>query len=1040
MVFTRSQKRSLEHWGPGESSNSKRVRVDDTTGPIDPNGQPVITDQDLMFLSSEEDMHTENEAEMTDNSTDTDSEIDSVSTGMTEVTSDTSDHSVDFAEDCVILPDTTRGRRVEPQVVSTRGLQDIIAETMSSWKHKIAQRRASNNPYDIFLQYIDDIHAGSFFERSPVEESKDKLKDAIPEDDIKQFNQQLQQLQDQYKANAPSIIDILKMDIAPDQKQKLLEKLHHYANADILTGEYNATLKHLVTHINKTQDPELFKLEQQVIRSAQSEEYSDDYRKKLLTSHMSFDNKVIAFKRLEIMERYEETDSSEFAKYKNWMDILLSVPFGRYISIPSLRELPDKQHAIDYISNVRTVLDNRLLYLEKPKDQIINVVSQMIRNPEFSINALGLYGGAGLGKCLGVDTPVLMYDGSIKMVQDIRVGDVLMGDDSTPRNVLSLARGREELFEVHHTLHNESYVVNKSHILTLKMSDNKKVFDRKNRNSFVVKWFDNQTITVRSKHFHYNTENKESMQRHARAFFDSIGEDKVVDIPLTKYMELSPKYKKSLQGFKVGVDFAVKEVEFDPYILGVWLGDGSSAKSEITNQDARILHHLAHTLPKYNCCLEHRDKYTYSIKGVSKGVGCNRFLNTLKNLDLLNNKHIPDAYKINSRQNRLELLAGLLDSDGHLRTGNAGYEITQKNSRLAEDIVYLCRSLGFQCKSRKIMKGCYYTGEYKVGEYTLIYIYGNGLEHIPVLCPRKKANARRQIKDPLVTAIDIVPKGVGEYYGFVIDGNHRFMLGNFIVTHNTSIVKSIAEAMGRPFRSISLGGESDASILTGHGFTYVGSNTGRLIDTLIETKCMNPVILFDELDKVSQTHHGREIIGSLIHMTDTTTNTRYNYDKYFAGVEFDLSKILFVFTYNDPSKVDKILLDRLFKIKVENYTFKEKLNITQRHLIANILEEFQLTTQDIQFEDEAVQYVVSGSKADEGMREIKRKFEIIVSRINTLLLTDKDSAIIKLKYGELYTDFQQLPVTVKKHHVDILLQDSIAMNGDTPPPPMGMYL
>jgi ATP-dependent Lon protease len=261
-------------------------------------------------------------------------------------------------------------------------------------------------------------------------------------------------------------------------------------------------------------------------------------------------------------------------------------------------------------------------------------------------------------------------------------------------------------------------------------------------------------------------------------------------------------------------------------------------------------------------------------------------------------------------------------------------------------------------------------------------------------------------------------------------------------TGKTNLVKSISEALGRPYRTISLGGESDSSLLTGHGFTYVGSCPGRIIEILRETKCTNPIILFDELDKVSETHHGKEIIGNLIHMTDSSTNNKYNYDKYFSGLEFDLSKVLFIFTYNDESKVDPILADRLFKIQVDNYSIKEKLEITKTHLIKSILDQYCFSNDDIQFDDNALNYIVESSKSDQGMRDIKRKFEIIVSRVNTLMLTDPDTDIVRLQYKSLYKYFNNVskPVKILREHIDTLLLDSISndTNGDNPP--FGMYI
>jgi ATP-dependent Lon protease len=259
-------------------------------------------------------------------------------------------------------------------------------------------------------------------------------------------------------------------------------------------------------------------------------------------------------------------------------------------------------------------------------------------------------------------------------------------------------------------------------------------------------------------------------------------------------------------------------------------------------------------------------------------------------------------------------------------------------------------------------------------------------------------------------------------------------------TGKSSIVASIAEALERPFRMISLGGESDSSSLSGHGFTYIGSAPGRLIEILRESKTMNPVILVDELDKISQTTQGREIIGALIHLTDTTTNSRYNYDKYFSGIEFDLSKILFVFTYNDPNEIDKILADRLHQIKVENYTPKQKFEIAKRHLIKTVLKSLNFSESDIIFDDECINYIISKSIDDEGMRSIKTKLEIICSRINTLLMTLPEDEIVDLPYKNLYPSYRNIPVNVSTNHIDLFLKDSPAQAINNNSPPMGMYL
>lgn len=260
-------------------------------------------------------------------------------------------------------------------------------------------------------------------------------------------------------------------------------------------------------------------------------------------------------------------------------------------------------------------------------------------------------------------------------------------------------------------------------------------------------------------------------------------------------------------------------------------------------------------------------------------------------------------------------------------------------------------------------------------------------------------------------------------------------------TGKTELASSIAKALNRPLRTISLGGESDSSNLTGHNFTYVGSQAGRFIEILKETQTMSPIILLDELDKLTSTEKANEIIGTLIHLTDSTTNNKYNIDKYFSGVEFDLSKVLFIFTYNDPTKIDKILSDRLYKIKVDNYNFKEKLEIVNKHLINNILNKLQLS-ESISFSQEAIEHLVRESQKDEGLRTIKTKIKIILTRINMLLLTNKDDNIIKLKYNKLYNYYKTLPTSlvIPKEHIDIFLDESISSELESSNPPFGMYI
>jgi superfamily II RNA helicase len=394
----------------------------------------------------------------------------------------------------------------------------------------------------------------------------------------------------------------------------------------------------------------------------------------------------------------------------------------------------------------------------------------------------------GSGKCLKKGTPVMMFNGKIKNVEDIIIGDKLMGDDSTERNVLSLARGIEPMYKIILS-DGDTFGCNESHILCLKYNRKPYITNNKKTKRFEVNWFDNKNIKLKSKSFNYRKKSKEECYREALEFVEEkkISQKNDFNISIKKFLKLPKSLQRNSLSYKVGVEFPEKKLKLDPYILGLWLGDGHSNSATITNQDAVILNYLRKNISKYDCYLQYRNGYTYgltTLKPYTQRGRENIIKTILRNYNLINNKHIPDDYKFNNRDNRMKLLAGIIDSDGyyHCKT----YEISQKNEMLSKDIVYLIKSLGFSCKIKKKTKSWIYKGVKKNNEYNIITFSGDNLENIPVLCKRKKCSEKRLInKPPLEYFFKLESKGIGSYYGFELDGNHKFILGNFIVTHNT---------------------------------------------------------------------------------------------------------------------------------------------------------------------------------------------------------------------------------------------------------------
>lgn len=353
-------------------------------------------------------------------------------------------------------------------------------------------------------------------------------------------------------------------------------------------------------------------------------------------------------------------------------------------------------------------------------------------------NVLAVY-PTGAGKCLGKDTPVLMYDGSIKPVQDVVPGDLLMGPDSQPRGVISTCTGREMLYRIT-PVKGDPYVVNESHILSLKKT----------------------------------------------------GTDEIVNIRVKDYLTKSNNFKHLHKGWRAGVQYSPKRYSkyLPPYMLGVWLGDGTLRSASITSMDREVVDYLYEyanstdqTIRIDNVNTGKASTYHFSANNRST----DSLRAELKRYELLGNtKFIPHHYKTGSRNQRLELLAGILDTDGHYDTKS--YDIVFKQEQLAHDTAYIARSLGLAAYVKPCRKTATNTGA--TGTYFRISISGDFTD-IPSKLNRNVFTPRLQKKSVLLTGINVEPVGEGDYYGFEITGDRLFMLGDFTVTHNTVLLSRI---------------------------------------------------------------------------------------------------------------------------------------------------------------------------------------------------------------------------------------------------------
>ena len=387
---------------------------------------------------------------------------------------------------------------------------------------------------------------------------------------------------------------------------------------------------------------------------------------------------------------------------------------------------------------VALVGKNNRSYLEQFTGDMISKINRVVVDV-----------GNPLARCLEKDTPVLMFDGSIKMVQDIKIDEQIMGPDSLPRTVSNVNSGSEMMYKVtskdkHRKI---SYGCNENHILTLKYC---------------------------SEDYRYNAEKGD-----------------IIDISVKDYLKLTERQKSNLQGFKTGIEFEEKNLPINPYILGCWLGDGTSAATAITSMDEEIIGEWRTYAKELG--MEFRlstgrssgKATTWFITSGQKNGASDRnpMMTALRELELINNKHIPQFYLTSSREQRLELLAGLIDTDGSNNIGT--YCFIQKADRLTKDVIFLAESLGLRVTHKKRPTAKSKLCPNAEGEVNVLTIGGN-LWEVPSRLPRKQCEEKEKARDWLNYGIEVTPVGEGTYYGFTLKEEPHFVLGDFTVTHNTT--------------------------------------------------------------------------------------------------------------------------------------------------------------------------------------------------------------------------------------------------------------
>jgi ATP-dependent Lon protease len=228
----------------------------------------------------------------------------------------------------------------------------------------------------------------------------------------------------------------------------------------------------------------------------------------------------------------------------------------------------------------------------------------------------------------------------------------------------------------------------------------------------------------------------------------------------------------------------------------------------------------------------------------------------------------------------------------------------------------------------------------------------------------------------------------------------------------TKFIKILSQVLNLPMKVISLGGVKDSSYFLGHNFTYVESNYGAIIQSIIDTKIMNPILYFDELDKISVSDTGKDIYSVLSNLTDPTVNNTFT-DHYFRGLTFDLSRVFYVFTFNDISKIDKVLLDRLNIIHVETPAKQDRCKILSNYCLKDLIDNIKLPC-NITFDERCYMDIVNyvekqiDLKVSSGIRESIRVLEKILLEINKEILCESCEVISHIDYKKFKGYFDKL--------------------------------